>query len=564
MFWKKLVANEFFIKLHFVTDQNHNLMRIALKLLTSISLIVSVQLSYSQDDAAAASATGSAAAPAKGAPKAAEGNSKLRVLHIAIHKHGFSVEDIKKLVHSGEGLDALHNVYKDAALHPDADFASHGDLMIKGHSADDAHKYAEFLRDPANAGKSIDDVLAAAKAAHADKYADPSLLIKDAESLTLSRYGSSYDKTAQFSTALGLATTLLTDKAITSDIPSTLSVSSLTSGYNLAFARLLSAYGALGANGEDLAAAVLGTDYSGYSSEATLSSLAKNSTNDYLSFLSTLTGERTFADENTGSSVLDVPLGNVQLAGASTITLGASGGTTPSEVNVGDKLTKATSSAERKVLVIGAAKDLKAAGDIKFVNSNNAEDHALVLGAADDVMIDGTDIEYTGSNLGIGSGDTGAASMYLVNTNITTGGNLAAGSLGTMNISNATFSVGTANSSTSDPDNVYLYANELLDINNLAFSGRVDDIYMESRTIHLKNTVFPATADVMLRSQNGALNIQSTITDIAPGAVNFYQVKHIGISNDNLTRDLFQGVDGHINSKSLLPNGTPYIKVRSQ
>ena len=436
--------------------------------------------------------------------------------------------------------------------------------MIKGHSADDAHKYAEFLRDPANAGKSIEEVLVAAKAAHADKYADPSLLINDAESLALSRYGSSYDKTAQFSTALGLATTLLTDKAITSDIPSTLSVSSLTTGYNLAFARLLSAYGALGANGEDLAATVLGTDYSGYSSEATLSSLAKNSTSDYLSFLSTLTGERTFADENTGSSVLDVPLGNVQLAGASTITLGASGGTTPSEINVSDKLTKATSSAERKVLVIGAAKDLKAAGDIKFVNSNNVEDHALVLGAADDVMINGTDIEYTGSNLGIGSGDTGAASMHLLNTKITTGGNLAAGSLGTMNISNATFSVGTANSSTSDPDNVYLYANELLDINNLAFSGRVDDIYMESRTIHLKNTVFPATADVMLRSQNGALNIQSTITDIAPGAVNFYQVKHIGISNDNLTRDLFQGVDGHINSKKVLPNGTPYIKVRSQ
>jgi hypothetical protein len=539
-------------------------MRIALKLLTSISLVISTQFSYSQDDAAAASATGSAAAPAKGAPKAAEGNSKLRVLHIAIHKHGFSVEDIKKLVHSGSGLDELHNVYKDAALHPDADFASHGDLMIKGHSADDAHTYAEFLRDPAHEGKSLEEVLALAKDQHADKYADASLLINDAKVLALSRYGSSYDETAQFTAALNLATTLLTDITITSQIPTTLSVMSLGSGYNLAFARLLSAYGALGPNGENLAAAVLGTDYSGYSSEATLSSLAKNSTNDYLSFLSTLTGERTFADENTGSSVLDVPLGNVQLAGASTITLGASDGSTPSEVNVADKLTKATSSSERKILVIGAAKDLKAAGDIKFVNSNNAEDHALVLGAADDVMIDGTDIEYTGSNLGIGSGDTGADSMYLVNTSITTGGNLAAGSLGTMNISNATFSVGTANSSTSDPDNVYLYANELLDINNLAFSGRVDDIYMESRTIHLKNTVFPATADVMLRSQNGALNIQSTITDIAPGAVNFYQVKHKGISNENLTRDLFQGVDGHINSKSVLPNGTPFIKVRSQ
>jgi hypothetical protein len=536
-------------------------MRIALKLLTSLSLIISTHLSYSQDDAAAASATGSAAAPAKGAPKAAEGNSKLRVLHIAIHKHGFSVEDIKALVHGGGGLDSLKNHY---STHGADNFANHGDLLIKGHSLDDAKNYGEFLRDPKHAGKSLEEALAAAKLQHADEYADPSLLIKDAELLALSRYGSSYDKTAQFTSALGLATTLLTDRTITSEIPSTISLSTLTSGYNLAFARLLSAYGAFGANGENLAADVLGTDYSDYSSEVPLSSLAKDSTSDYLSFLSTLTGSKTFSDENNGASILDVPLGNVQLAGASTITLGTSGKTTTDEVNLNNKLTKATSSSERKILVIGAAKDLKSNGDIKFLNSNNAEDHALVLGAADDVMIDGTDIEYTGSNLGIGSGDTGPDSMYLVNTNITTGGNLAAGSLGTMNISNATFSVGTANSSTSDPDNVYLYANELLDINNLAFSGRVDDIYMESRTIHLKNTVFPATADVMLRSQNGALHIQPTITDIAPGAVNFYQVKHKGISNDNLTRDLFHGVDGHINSKSVLPNGTPFIKVRAQ
>jgi hypothetical protein len=190
----------------------------------------------------------------------------------------------------------------------------------------------------------------------------------------------------------------------------------------------------------------------------------------------------------------------------------------------------------------------------------------LVLGAADDVFIESTNIEYTGSNLGIGSGDTGEDSMWLVNTSITTGGNLAIGSLGTMNItSGTTFTVGTANKANSDPDNVYLYANELINIDNLNFSGRIDDIYMESKTIHIKNTSFPATADLMLRSQNGALNVNNSDSkSFTSGAVNFHNVKHLGISNDVLTRNQFNGVDGHINSTATLPNGTPFIKIRGQ
>jgi hypothetical protein len=233
-------------------------------------------------------------------------------------------------------------------------------------------------------------------------------------------------------------------------------------------------------------------------------------------------------------------------------------------VDVSSNLSKASSTSDRKVLVVGAAKDLKVAGDIRFKNSNNAEDHALVLGAADDVFVDGSDIEYTGSNLGIGSGDTGKNSMYLVNTNIQTGGNLAVGSLGTINITSANFSVGMANSSTSDPDNVYIYANELIDIDTLAFSGRVDDIYMESKTIHLKNTIFPATSEVMLRSQAGSLHIQNSSTDIKVGGVNFYQVTHQGISSSYLADSDFQGANGHINSNSVMPNGIPYIRVRAQ
>ena len=75
---------------------------------------------------------------------------------------------------------------------------------------------------------------------------------------------------------------------------------------------------------------------------------------------------------------------------------------------------------------------------------------------------------------------------------------------------------------------------------------------------------FPATADVMLRSQTGALKIHTENASPTAGAVNFYNVKHLGISSDNLTRNQFNGVDGHINSSATLPNGTPFIKIRAQ
>ena len=116
------------------------------------------------------------------------------------------------------------------------------------------------------------------------------------------------------------------------------------------------------------------------------------------------------------------------------------------------------------------------ASDVTFTNSNDVEDHALALGSADDLYFrseynsannadyddpDPINLTYTGSNLGLGSEDT----MRLVNVNITTGGNLAIGTLKDLQIGlkdghMSTFSVGTGGKN-SDPDNVYLYANNL-------------------------------------------------------------------------------------------------------
>ena len=534
------------------------------------------------DDAAAASATGSAAAPAKGAPKAAQANSKLRTLHIAVHKLGLSVSQILK--HGG--IDELHKTYKEVLTDTSgngglAGFKAHGDLVIgdptERHSLSDAATYGEFLRDPANAGKTKEQALLDAKSSHAETYGDTAsadLLLSNAKEYVITLYNSSYSYNESLDAAMAIATSMLTDRSITTTLPaSVVSVSTLTTGHNLELIRLLSAYGAIGGSktkGESLASEVLRGDYSGYAKGSTLSSIVNNqSSKDYLSFLSTLTGSRKFSSDPTDAdyadsqSLLDVSLTNISLVPSSMMSIGATG--SDSTVDVSSKLSSAASSSDRKILILGAAKDLKVAGNVKFTNTNDVEDHALVLGAADDVMVDGSNIEYTGSNLAIGAGGTDADSMYLVNTTISTGGNLAAGSLGNLNISNATFNVGLANSATSDPDNIYLYANEKIVVDNMITSGgRIDDIYMESKTIHIRNTTFPAPADVMLRSQAGSLHIQSNSADIQAGGVNFYNVKHLGISPNTLTRTQFQGVDGHINSIGTLPNGTPAIKIRAQ
>ena len=219
---------------------------------------------------------------------------------------------------------------------------------------------------------------------------------------------------------------------------------------------------------------------------------------------------------------------------------------------------------DRKVYVIGAAKDINFNRNVLFKNDNDAEDHALVVAAADDFKLDGHNITYEGSNLGLGAGseDAGEFDMYLHNTKITTGGNLAAGTLGKLSISDADFVVGNANHETSDPDNVYLYANELIQVNDLDFTGsRLDDVYMEAITINLNNITFPAGSDLMFRSKNGTVAFD-TYSNPTVGAVNFTDVTYEG--QGKITQDSLNEVSSGYNSKFSLPNGTPAIKVRKQ
>ena len=381
---------------------------------------------------------------------------------------------------------------------------------------------------------------------------------------------------AGFQTALEasviLANTILTDRVISnnSDLPNGITLSSLSqSGYTTELIRLLAKYGAIGSNGDAVANAVLGSDYAAFTGSQNLSSLVQNSTSSYLANLANL-GARTFSDEDRGSTVLNVSLSKISLMSGSNITI-----TNGASIDASEVLSKATSTSDRKIAIVGAAKDLTIAGDATFTNSNDVEDHALVIGAADDLYFrseyapansaDYADpapvtVKYTGSNLGIGSYDT----MRLVNVNLEAGGNLALATLDELHIGlsdshSSTFSVGTGGKN-SDSDNVYLYANNLIQVNGLQFSGRLDDVYLESITINLKDVQFPSSADVMLRSRDGSLNFNSYSSPVL-GSVNLTEVSHGGTT---LNSSHFSGTNGHINSSITLPNGTSAIKIRGQ
>jgi hypothetical protein len=392
--------------------------------------------------------------------------------------------------------------------------------------------------------------------------------------------------------AVSIANTFLEDvtvsgsESLTSD--DVYNVASLTeNGYNTEFIKLLIKYGAIGDKGSALATGALSDFSTTATTSSNLSSLLKASTSDYLGLLSILTNnsvsnenwdEDNFFDSQT-NTVLNVSMDKVSLAPGSNIKIGAKGSET--SVNVSTILKKASNHDDRKILVVGAAKDLTIVGDTTFINSNDVEDHALVLGAADELYFrseyssanaaDYTDpdtitLEYTGSNLGLGS----ESEMRLVNVDIKTGGNLAIASLDKVYIGQtdrdnlSTFTVGTGGDN-SDPDNVYIYANELIQVNGLAFAGRVDDVYMDAITIDLGNVTFPTNSDVLLRSRDGGLNFGDKARTV--GDVNFIEnVKHLSISDSALTAsdfDFSKG-DGHINSSSALPNGTPHIKIRSR
>jgi hypothetical protein len=151
----------------------------------------------------------------------------------------------------------------------------------------------------------------------------------------------------------------------------------------------------------------------------------------------------------------------------------------------------------------------------------------------------------------------------LVNVSISTGGNLAIGSLkelhiGSSTAQNNTLTVGNGGDA-SDSDNIYLYAHNLIQINGLDITGgRVDDVYMEAITINLRNVVFHNTSEVTLRSRDGTIRFNQFSNPI-PGGVNMENVKH---GATLLQQASFSGAPGYYSSIKTLPHGAAAVQVK--
>ena len=132
----------------------------------------------------------------------------------------------------------------------------------------------------------------------------------------LSQCGLDFYDNSKHQTALteaAILANLLIDRSIssTADLPSPISVNSFNQdGYNVAFLYLLSKYGAIGSSGDSLVNTILGETLSDSLYENT-SLLSKQSTSNYLSYLSTFTGGLTFGDTDSISSVLDLKIENL-------------------------------------------------------------------------------------------------------------------------------------------------------------------------------------------------------------------------------------------------------------
>ena len=273
-----------------------------------------------------------------------------------------------------------------------------------------------------------------------------------------------------------------------------------------------------------------------------------------------LLGTRTAKVSAEEEKLLKVNVQNINGVIGSKVTIQPPNGSSQAVIDVSPYLTKASSSSNKKVFAIAAVKDLHIAGDVKFVNSNHSEDHALSLGAADDLTIKpGSKIYNEGSNLGIGAYD----SLELLDVDIDTGGNLAIGSLDELQIKStnpneesqlSTLSVGRY----SDSDNLYLYADKLIDVDGLRFAGNMREIYMEAITIDLKNINFPSQSEVMLRSELGQPTFGPSNRVI--GAVNFIEnVSHGSRAIDSM-QDFNPTSSGY--DSSIMSGDTPAIKIR--
>jgi hypothetical protein len=287
--------------------------------------------------------------------------------------------------------------------------------------------------------------------------------------------------------------------------------------------------------------------------------------------------------EFTNSPLFDLKVEQVSGIVAQDIILGSTTGTSTIDLSsqLAPTLNTPKDPTDWKVFGIGAGKDIIVKGDVRFKNSNRhpqtgnvVKDHALAIGALDEIHFHSKTIEadwglptdfvekhldysssvqktdsndlttftgrkdrikmdFEGANLYLGS----ISKMELVNVDLESGGNLGVASLDELHIVSSdpmnspnTFTAGKNTNPSDRGDNIQLFANERIVADGLRFEGRVDSIYMEARTVDLKNVTFPNGSEVNLASELGGVDGKYPtfgINDRAIGRVNFIdQVKY--------------------------------------
>jgi len=195
-----------------------------------------------------------------------------------------------------------------------------------------------------------------------------------------------------------------------------------------------------------------------------------------------------------------------------------------------------------RIVAFGAADDVLIEGDVTFTNHGHEPmDQALAVGGAGNLIIENANVEYDGSNFGLGAGNT----VVILKSSIETKDHLGIGSLGDIWIEDSKLTAGKGN-------RTFIYANKSLSVNGLEFSEGLRQVYMEATTVNLTDVDFPAGSEVRLISQLGGIDGKyPNFGSSGTGSVNFVvKVSYGGTDNMMMDRASFDQFGQNISIES--------------
>ena len=191
------------------------------------------------------------------------------------------------------------------------------------------------------------------------------------------------------------------------------------------------------------------------------------------------------------------------------------------------------------ITILASGRDLTITQSLQINPQSTAHEDVYVLASADELYLRDSyenGVAYDNPSrmsLSVSSASLALAamdSMYLLNVDISTGGGLGLASLDEINI----WSTDGARNTFNLKNDLYVYADNAVKINDLDITGQLSNVYMESKTINLTNVNFPAHSSVLLSSRDGTIGFYGSPGYGEIGRVNFRDVKHLGYDPNNV------------------------------